>query len=100
MADLARGDTGDAIRRLRDAAGEARRTGSRDRCRSLLALAVALAAANRREEALLEALDALARAREAEDERGERACLLFLSQLSTSAGHPEIGALWAGAAGG
>jgi hypothetical protein len=100
MADLERGDTGDAIRKLRDAAEEARRTGSRDRCRSLLALGVALAAANRKEEALLEALDALARSREAGDERGERACVLFLSQLATSAGHPDVGFEWANAAGG
>lgn len=98
MADIARGDTGDAIRRLRDAAEEARRVESRDLCRALLALAVALAAANRKEEALLEALDALARAREANDERGEQACVRFLSQLAASAGHPDAGSLWSGAA--
>jgi hypothetical protein len=98
MADLARGDTGDAIRRLRDGANEARRSASRDRCRSLLALGVALAAANRNEEALLEVLDALARARETKDDRGERACLRFLSQLAKSAGHDEIGEEWASAA--
>jgi hypothetical protein len=63
-----------------------------------LALGVALAAANRKEEALLEALDALARAREAKDERGERACLMFLSQLATSAGQPDVGSEWANAA--
>jgi hypothetical protein len=88
IADLARGDTGDAIRRLRDAAGEAKRAGSRDQCRALLAFAVALGAAGRKEEALLEALDALARARDGNDERGERACLRFLSQLAANAGHP------------
>lgn len=98
MADLARGDTGDAIRRLRDAVDEARRTKSRDQCRSLLALGVALAAASRNEEALLEVLDGLARAREAMDERGERACIRFLAQLATSAGHPDVGEEWASVA--
>lgn len=100
MADLARGDTGDAIRRLRDGVTEAKRTQSRDQCRALLALAVGLASANRKEEALLEALDALARARESKDERGEHACLRFLAQLVGSAGHVDLAGEWAKAAGG
>jgi hypothetical protein len=100
MANLARGETGDAIRRLRDAAGEAKRTGSRDRCRASLALAVALAAASRHDEALLEGLDALARARETEDAKGERACARFLSQLSATAGHSDAAAAWAALASG
>jgi hypothetical protein len=100
MAKLARGETGDAIRRLRDAAGETRRTGSRDRCRAALALAVALAATGRHEEALIEGLDALARARELADERGEHACLRFLSQLSAMAGHHDVAETWVTPAGG
>lgn len=95
MANLARGETGDAIRRLRQAAEEARQIGSRERCRTSLALGVALAASGRYEEALLEALDALARARETEDTKGEHACLLFLAQLSATAGHPAEAAAWA-----
>jgi hypothetical protein len=95
MAKLARGETGDAIRSLRDAADEARRTASRDRCRAALALAVALAAASRHEEALIEALDALARAREFGDERGEHACLRFLSRLAATAGHHDVAEAWA-----
>jgi hypothetical protein len=95
MAKLARGETGDAIRRLRVAAEDAKEARSTDRCRASLALGVALAAANRHEEALFEALDALARAREGDDKKGERACIRFLVQLSTTAGHPDIAAAWA-----
>ena len=95
MAQLARGATGDAIRSLRDAAEVARRTASRDRCRTALALAVALGAAGRYEEALIEALDALARARELADDRGERACLRFLSHLAGTAGHHDVAEAWA-----
>jgi hypothetical protein len=95
MAKLSRGETGDAIRRLRDASDAARKNESGDRCRASLALGVALATANRAEEALLEALDALARARELHDSRGERACTRFLSQLSAIAGHPDVAEAWA-----
>jgi hypothetical protein len=94
MAHLARGETGDAIRRLREGVEEARRTGSRDRCRASLALGVALAAANRYEEALLEALEALARAREMRDAKGEHACLRFLGQLSSTVGHHDVAEAW------
>jgi hypothetical protein len=94
MADLARGETSDAIRRLEAAAEAARRDGSRDRCRASLALAVALSAAGRHEDALFRGLDALARAREMDDFRGELATLRFLSHLSAAAGHPEIAAQW------
>jgi len=98
MAKLARGETGDAIRRLREAADESRRTGSRDRCRAALALAVALGAAGRSEEALLEVLDGLARARELKDPRGEQACLKFLSRLAATAGHHDVAEAWAAVA--
>jgi hypothetical protein len=95
MAHLAKGETGDAIRRLRRAAETARRTGSRDRCRASLALGVALASANRHEEALLETLEALARARETQDAKGERACVTFLGQLAANAGHHDVAEAWA-----
>lgn len=97
MAKLARGETGDAIRRLREAADRAKATSSRDRCRTALALGVALAAGGRHEEALLEALYALARARETEDGKGEQACLRFLAHLSATAGHAQEAAVWASA---
>jgi hypothetical protein len=97
-AKLARGEVGDAIRRLRDAADAALHSGSRDQCRTLLALAVALSAVGRQEEALLEALSALARAREHGDRKGERATLLFLSRLSATAGHHDVAEAWSMAA--
>jgi hypothetical protein len=53
----------------------------RARAQSALALGVGLAAANRPDEALLEALDALARAREGRDARAAGACLAFLAKL-------------------
>jgi hypothetical protein len=95
-----RGDPAESIRRLRAAAEEARRSGSRDRCRAALALAVALAAGNQQEEALLETLGALARAREMQDGKGERACLLFLSKLAATAGHHDVAEVWSAASGG
>ncbi len=95
MAHIARGETGDAIRRLREAAEQARKSGSRDRCRANLALGVALAAASRHEEALLETLDALARAREMADAKGERACVTFLGQLAATVGHHDAAEAWA-----
>ena len=59
------------------------------RCHASLALAVSLARANRPEEALLEGLDALARAREAGEPRAEDACLAFLARLARGMGHVE-----------
>jgi hypothetical protein len=43
---------------------------------------------------LLEALDALARAREASDPRGEQACSRFLAQLSRGAGDEQAAQQW------
>jgi hypothetical protein len=51
------------------------------RCHASLALGVALALAGRPDEALLEGMDALARAREAASARAETACLAFLRKL-------------------
>jgi hypothetical protein len=78
MARLWRGQVGDALRvlkRARDMADNGHRS------QAALALGVALAAAGRPEEALLEGLDALARAREKKDEKGSSACLAFLAKL-------------------
>ena len=71
------------------------------RCQTSLALAVALAVAGRPDDALLEAMDALARARQISsaaaasgagpDDRAVRACLAFLAKLYTSVGRPEEG---------
>ncbi len=90
---LRRGATADALRRLRAATEAAREPAQR--ARSRLAYGVALASAGRTESALLEALEALARAREAADPHGEHACALFLARLSAAAGHADAASVWA-----
>jgi hypothetical protein len=90
---LRRGATADALRRLRAATEAVREPAQRARAR--LAYGVALASAGRSESALLEALAALARAREAGDPYGEHACALFLARLSAAAGHPDAASVWA-----
>jgi len=94
MAGLARGETGTPLGLLKNAKERAKDAGSAERCRAALALGIALAAAGRETDALLEALDALARAREAADARGERACSRFLAQLSRGAGDEAAAGLW------
>jgi hypothetical protein len=82
MARLARGRVGDALRALRDARKYAEEDGSAEaRCQASLALGVGLAFAGRVDDALLEGMDALARAREAGDAQAEQACLAFLQRL-------------------
>lgn len=93
FAALRRGATADALRRLRAAAEAVQHPAPRARAR--LAYGVALASAGRTESALLEALEALARAREARDAHGEHACALFLARLSAAAGQPEAASVWA-----
>ena len=56
------------------------------RCRASLALALTLSIAGRAEEALFEALDALARARESHDEKAIGACVALLAKLFAAAG--------------
>lgn len=90
---LRRGATADALRRLRAATEAAREPAKKARAR--LAYGVALAGAGRNELALLEALEALARAREAHDMHGEHACALFLARLSAAGGHADAAAVWA-----
>jgi hypothetical protein len=82
MARLARGRVGDALRALREARKYAEEDGSSEaRCQASLALGVGLAFAGRVDDALLEGMDALARAREAGDSQAEQACLAFLQRL-------------------
>ncbi|XYH99017.1 hypothetical protein ACMHYB_04425 [Sorangium sp. So ce1128] len=92
LVSLGRGAKDDALRRFRIAA-EAEASPAQ-RARALLAYGVALAAAGRTEGALLEGLSALARAREAEDRRGEQACARFLAQLAAATGHEEAARAW------
>jgi hypothetical protein len=84
MARLGRGDIGDALRVLRRTREQLEPADNRRRCQTSLAIGVALSVAGRPQEALLEGLDALARARQDSDERGAKACLAFLAKLYTS----------------
>jgi len=93
FAALRRGATAEALRKLR-AAAEAEQAPAQ-RARARLAFSVALASAGRGEAALLEALDALARAREASDATGEIACARFLARLCAATGHLGAAKAWA-----
>lgn len=95
MAELSRGETARALRLLRQVKDRALGADAGTRSRAALALGVALASAGRTSEALLEALEALARARESHDFSGERACATFLAQLSDQAGHVDAAGEWA-----
>lgn len=86
MARLGRGDIGDALRVLRRTRQELDPQDHRRRCQTSLALGVALSVAGRPDEALLESLDALARARQIKDDRGAKACMMFLAKLYTITG--------------
>lgn len=94
MACLVRGNTGEALRRLRDAKHRARQLSLSEQCRAALALSVAIAAAGRPTDAMLEALEGLAQARRGGDQRGERACAKFLAQLAHKAGQDEAANAW------
>lgn len=84
MARLGRGDIGDALRVLRRTRSKLEPGDHRRRCQTSLAIGVALSAAGRPQEALLEGMDALARAKQIGDEQGSRACLAFLAKLYSS----------------
>jgi hypothetical protein len=86
LARIRRGEIGDALRSLRRLRAA---LGPKDvvaRCRTSLALGVALAMAGRPDDALLEGLDALARAKDAADGHGVRASLTFLAKLFDATG--------------
>jgi hypothetical protein len=92
LVALRRGATAEGLRRLRDAAESVKEPAQQ--ARSRLAYGVALAAAGRTDGALLEALEALSRARAGGDAVGERACALFLARLSAGAGHASAATAW------
>lgn len=94
MACLVRGNTGEALRRLRDAKHRARQLSLSEQCRASLALGVAIAAAGRPTDAMLEALEGLALSRRGGDLRGERACAKFLAQLAHKAGQDPVASAW------
>lgn len=91
---LSKGDVAEALTALRKGVEKTRSAPPEERARALLAHGIALAATGREKEALLEALDALARAREADDARGEEACARFLAKLSEGVGQPEAALAW------
>jgi hypothetical protein len=84
MARLSRGEIGDALRVLKRARASLPKDAAGLRCQTSLALGMALAVAGRSEEALLEGLDALSRAKQGSDARGTSACLAFLAKLYAS----------------
>ena len=90
LSRLGRGDIGDALRVLRRTRSALDPSDHKQRCQTSLALGVALSVAGRPQEALLEGMDALARARHAEDEHGALACLAFLAKLYTAQGREEV----------
>ena len=76
----------EALAHLRRARADAEGGPAVTRCQAALALAMALTLAGRAEEGLLEALDALARAREARDAKAVGACMALLAKLYAGAG--------------
>lgn len=96
MAELARGQSGDALRRLRDARERAAQVGGAENCRAILSLAVGLYSMGRYQEAVFEALEALARTREIHDERGEDAATLLLGRLGRALSDSNSAAAWLG----
>lgn len=76
----------DALAALRRARADAEAAGPGEKCHAALALAVALGLAGRADEALVEGMDALARAREAGDAKALHACFALLSKLYAGAG--------------
>ena len=89
LARLSKGPVGDALRTLQVARRQAEGAPSTARCQASLALGVGLAFAGRVDEALLEGLDALARAREGHDDKAVTACIAFLAKLFASVNRAE-----------
>jgi hypothetical protein len=76
----------DALAELRRARARVEKGPPSARCQAALALAMMLSIAARPEDALLETLDALARAREADDPKAIGACMALLAKLYAGAG--------------
>jgi hypothetical protein len=93
------GDSIEALAQLRRARADAEGGPAANRCQAALALALALTLAGRSDEALLDALDALARAREIQDAKAVGACLALLAKLYSGAGREIEAIALRGAAG-
>ena len=89
MARIVRGDIGDGLRVLRRMRSQLDPKDHAARCQTSLAMGIALSVAGRPQEALLEGMDALARARQIGDHKGADACIAFLAKLFTSVGRAE-----------
>ncbi len=83
-------DAGDTLSQLRLARDRAQGASAAARCQAAIALATALFLAGRPEDALIEALDALARAHETEAPRAKAACMALLSKLYAAVGMAEV----------
>ncbi|HKQ71825.1 MAG TPA: hypothetical protein VJT73_20920 [Polyangiaceae bacterium] len=94
IAALTKGQTAEALSVLREGVEEARQGPPAVRSRASLAYGIGLAAVGRHGEALMSALDALARAREVGEARGEQACARFLARLSVAAGYDDAAVKW------
>jgi hypothetical protein len=94
IALLAKGEIGAALAALREGVAQAENAPPAMRSRALLAYAIGLAIAKQDQEALLVALEALARARESGEARGERACARFLTRLTENAGNATAAEAW------
>jgi uncharacterized Ntn-hydrolase superfamily protein len=81
MQDLSAGHTRLAVRTLRAELERLDDAGAVERSKAALALGLALAHAGEATEALLAALEGLARAREGGDRRGEQACMMLVAKL-------------------
>lgn len=99
IALLAKGETGAALAKLREGVTQAAGSTAAARSRASLAYGIGLAVAGQQTEALFAALDALARARESGEPRGERACARFLTRLTSSAAHTGAADAWQKVAG-
>ena len=99
IALLAKGETGAALAKLREGVAQVSSSTAAARSRASLAYGIGLAVAGQHSEALFAALEALARARESGEPRGERACARFLTRLTSSAAHPGAADAWQQVAG-
>jgi hypothetical protein len=96
---IGQGDKGEALRVLREGCEHAEGLSLLEQSRSHLALAVGLAQSGRALESLVEAIDALSRARAAADPMAEKACLAFVQRVYVAAGHGEQSSAWVPAVG-
>lgn len=94
LVQLGRGARSEALHRLREAAYDPTLAPTK-KARAILAYAVGLASAGRVENAVLQALVALARARELHDGAGAQACARFLERVTRGAGQDDAASVWA-----